>query len=78
MYKKRLQTFLQKVRVLVYAIVKEHARPYETLREQAAVTVIAIEKPSKVVYPPLLTVLLEFIGDHSRRLYPGESDGQPG
>jgi hypothetical protein len=48
---------LDAARVLAYALVKEYARPYETLRELAAVrdflpralTVIAIEKASKDV-----------------------------
>jgi hypothetical protein len=49
---------LEAVRALVYALVKEYARPHETLRERAAVydflphtlAVIAIEKASKVIY----------------------------
>jgi hypothetical protein len=58
---------LDAVRVLAYALVKEYARPYETLRERAAVCdflpralpVIAMEKPSKVVCSRSHTTLEE-------------------
>jgi hypothetical protein len=58
---------LDAARVLVYALVKEYARQYETLRERAAVcdvlprtlTVIATEKPPKVVYSRIHTALKE-------------------
>jgi hypothetical protein len=47
---------LDTVRVFLYLLVKEYARPYEALRERAAVcdflfravTVIAMEKPSSI------------------------------
>jgi hypothetical protein len=54
-------------RVLVYTLVKEYARQYETLRERAAVcdvlprtlTAIATEKPPKIVYSQIHTTLEE-------------------
>jgi hypothetical protein len=64
---KTITESLDALRVLVYALVKEYAKPYETLREQAAVcdflpralTVIAMEKPSKVVCSRSHTTLEE-------------------
>jgi hypothetical protein len=58
---------LDAARVLAYALIKEYARPYETLRERAAVrdflprvlTVIAMEKPSKAAYSRSHTTLEE-------------------
>jgi hypothetical protein len=56
-YQKRFQLFSDAGQVLVYALIKEHARPYETLKEQAtvcdflprALTVIAMEKPGSSI-----------------------------